>query len=421
VHFGAQVDDAAERLERLRGDPVADAPGAKMLAATVAFTWMVDAGDAERAAELALRAASGGTLLEADNGLFWMGAILTLIVADRPEAQPLWDQTVAQAHRNGSLFSRLSVTLWDGCFKLLQGELAEAEELLSSNLAMSEVYGLNVPQASAYTNGFLAAVRLEAGDVEGARRALEGVQIEDGDTSDGTNFARRPLVGIHLAERDGEAALAAAEDLERHSSRSRNPRWVPWRSLKAQALALLDRRDEAIALAEEEVRLARAWGAPSGLGHSLRVLGELRGPEGVGELEEAVELLERSPQRIERARALAALGAELRRARRPTDAREPLRRALELAEQSGAQALVEHVRSELYATGARPRTTALDGLESLTERELRVATLAAEGQTNRDIAQMLYVTPKTVEVHLSNAYRKLGIASRRELPAALTT
>ena len=223
-----------------------------------------------------------------------------------------------------------------------------------------------------------------------------------------------------MADGNGEAALAAAEDLERHSTRTRNPRWMPWRSLKAQALALLGRREEAIALVEEEVAIAREWGTPSGLGHSLRVLGELKGPDGLEELEEAATLLERSNQRIERARAFAALGAELRRARRPTDAREPLRRALELAEQSGARALAENVRSELYATGARPRTTALDGIESLTERELRVATLAADGQTNRDIAQALYVTPKTVEVHLTNAYRKLNIGSRRELPAALT-
>ena len=83
--------------------------------------------------------------------------------------------------------------------------------------------------------------------------------------------------------------------------------------------------------------------------------------------------------------------------------------------------MAENVRSELYATGARPRSTALDGVESLTERELRVATLAAGGQTNRDIAQALYVTPKTVEVHLTNAYRKLNIGSRRELPAALAS
>jgi DNA-binding NarL/FixJ family response regulator len=419
VHFGAGVEDAPERQERLRSEPVGDGPGAKMLAATVAFGCMVDADDAEQAAELALKAMEGGTLLDADNGLFWMGAMLTLVMADRPEANPLWEQTLAQAHRNGSLFSRLSVSLWDGCFKLMQGELAVAEESLRSNLAMVDIYGINVPQAASYTNGFLGGVRLEAGDVEGAREVMEGVVISDGDMSDGTNFARRTLVGIHLAEGNGEAALAAAEDLEQHSARTKNPRWVPWRSLKAQALALAGRREEAIALAEEEVALARRWGAPSGLGHSLRVLGELRGPEGLAQLEEAAVLLERSNQRVERARAFAALGAEIRRARRPTDAREPLRRALELAEQSGAHALAEHVRSELYATGARPRTTALDGVESLTERELRVATLAAEGQTNRDIAQILYVTPKTVEVHLSNSYRKLGIASRRELPAAL--
>jgi DNA-binding NarL/FixJ family response regulator len=421
VHFGAIVPDAAERLERLRGEPVGDGPGAKMLAAGVAFSWMVDAGDAGAASELALKAIEGGTLLESDNGLFWMGAVLTLFIADRPEAEPVWEETVAQAHRNGSLFSRLSVSLWDGCFKLVQGELAVAEESLLSNLAMTGLYGINVPQAAAYTNSFLGGVRLEAGDPEGARRAMEGVLIAGGDTADGTNFARRTMIGIQLAEGNGEAALAAAEDLERHSTRSKNPRWVPWRSLKAQALAMLGRRDEAIALAEEEVELARGWGAPSGLGHSLRVLGQLRGREGMEELAEAARLLELSNQRVERARAFAALGAELRRARRPTDARDPLRRALELAEQSGAHALAENVRSELYATGARPRTTALDGVESLTERELRVARLAAEGQTNRDIAQILYVTPKTVEVHLSNSYRKLGISSRRELPAALTS
>jgi DNA-binding NarL/FixJ family response regulator len=419
VHFGARVEDAHERQQRLRSEPVGDGLGAKMLAGTVAFGWMVDGDDADAASQLALKAIEGGTLLEEDNGLFWMGAILTLVVADHPEADALWEETLAQAHRNGSLFSRLSVSLWDGCFKLLHGELAVAEESLLSNVAMIELYGINVPQAASYSNSFLGAVHLEAGDAQAARRAMEGVVVAEGDTADGTNFARRTLIGIQLAEGNGEAALAAAEDLERHSARTRNPRWVPWRSLKAQALALLGRREEAITLAEEEVALARGWGAPSGLGHSLRVLGELRGPEGMDELEEAVRLLERSNQRIERARAFAAVGAELRRARRPTDARDPLRRALELAEQSGAHALAENVRSELYATGARPRSTALDGVESLTQRELRVATLAAEGQTNRDIAQILYVTPKTVEVHLSNSYRKLGISSRRELPVAL--
>jgi DNA-binding NarL/FixJ family response regulator len=110
----------------------------------------------------------------------------------------------------------------------------------------------------------------------------------------------------------------------------------------------------------------------------------------------------------------------LRRERRPSEAREPLRQALELAAACDSPGLAEHVRTELYVTGARPRTDALAGVAALTASERRIVERAAGGETNRDIAQALFVTPKTVEVHLSNAYRKLGVRSRRELPDALT-
>ena len=151
----------------------------------------------------------------------------------------------------------------------------------------------------------------------------------------------------------------------------------------------------------------------------MRVLGAILRADGIEHLREACTLLEQAPARLEHAKSLAAFGAALRRARKPTEAREPLRRALELADVSGAQPLADHVRAEIYATGARPRTTALGGVLSLTSSERRVADLAADGQTNRDIAQTLYVTPKTVEVHLTNAYRKLGIGSRHDLARAL--
>jgi DNA-binding NarL/FixJ family response regulator len=172
--------------------------------------------------------------------------------------------------------------------------------------------------------------------------------------------------------------------------------------------------------AAEEVELARRWGAPGELGRTLRMLGTLEREGGLDHLREAVDLLAGSPARLEHAKALAALGSALRRFRKPTDAREPLRLALELAAACGAAALAEDVRTELYATGARPRQAAASGVGSLTAAELRVVNLAADGQTNRDIAQTLFVTPKTVEVHLSNAYRKLGISSRRELAGALS-
>jgi DNA-binding NarL/FixJ family response regulator len=420
AHFNATIEEDNERLLAMSDDEFGDGPGGRMLASMVAFELMTRGESRERAVRLALRSVEGGVLFEADNGLFWMAAVLALAHADDPRTRPLWEATLAHAHRSGSLFSKLSMSLWDGAFKLAQGELAEAEESLRANFVEADLYGI-APQAVSYTNAFLGGVRLEMGDLDGAREAVRDVTPVEGDRADGTNFVRRTIAGIHLAAGDGEGALAAVEDYERHAQHSRNPAWAPWRSLKALALALLGRREEAIELAREEVELARSWGAPTGQGRALRVLGTLLGPEGMDELEEAVRLLEESPERLERARALAALGAELRRARRPTDAREPLRRALEICEVAGAGALEENVRSELYATGARPRTTELAGVGSLTERELRVATLAAGGKTNRDIAQTLYVTPKTVEVHLSNAYRKLNIGSRRELPAALAT
>src|SRR6185369_13245738 len=170
-----------------------------------------------------------------------------------------------------------------------------------------------------------------------------------------------------------------------------------------------------------QLEIARTFGAPGSLSAALRLLGRLEGAAGLPRLEEAVAVAAGSPSRLQHAKALFALGAALRLARSPAEARDPLRQALELASACGSPALAEAARAELYASGARPRTDALAGVAALTASEKRVAGLAASGETNRDIAQALYVTPKTVEVHLSNAYRKLGIRSRRELASALVT
>src|SRR5262249_27118951 len=134
---------------------------------------------------------------------------------------------------------------------------------------------------------------------------------------------------------------------------------------------------------------------------------------------EAVDVLADSPAKLEHAKARTDLGAALRRGNQRSKAREQLRHAVELATICGAKPLVNRAEAELLATGARPRRIAVSGIESLTPSERRVAEMAAEGPTNREIAQALFVTSKTVEVHLSNAYRKLGIASRSQLAAVL--
>jgi DNA-binding NarL/FixJ family response regulator len=136
-------------------------------------------------------------------------------------------------------------------------------------------------------------------------------------------------------------------------------------------------------------------------------------------LREAVAVLAGSEARLEHARALVDLGAALRRANQRTEARGRLREGVELARRVGAFRLAERANEEIAATGARPRKVLRTGLDALTASERRVAQLAADGMSNKEIAQTLFVTIKTVEVHLSNAYRKLEIGSRAQLDKAL--
>ena len=143
------------------------------------------------------------------------------------------------------------------------------------------------------------------------------------------------------------------------------------------------------------------------------------GEKGVELLREAVDVLQRSPAKLELARALTDLGAALRRQGQRAAAREPLRRGLELAHRCGAGGLTEQARTELLATGARPRRLVLTGLDSLTASERRVARMAADGRTNREIAEALFVSQRTIETHLSHVYRKLEITTRADLSRAL--
>jgi DNA-binding CsgD family transcriptional regulator len=111
----------------------------------------------------------------------------------------------------------------------------------------------------------------------------------------------------------------------------------------------------------------------------------------------------------------------LRRRNRRSEARELLREALDAAYRAGARPLAEYAETELRATGARPRRVVLTGLDSLTASERRVAEFASQGLSNREIAQMLFITTRTVEGHLTSVFRKLRIDSRDELPAELSS
>ncbi len=371
-----------------------------------------------RSIELA-RQALTSDLIETADRFELVNAVASLALAGEvDEALAGLARVIEVGRRRGDQLAAQTHQLWNGLVLYESGELLLAEEALAI-VEPTPFWALALPNA--YRAGFLAHVLLERDRLSEAARILAAVSVEE--LLPGHRI--QPLHGrgrLRLATGAPEQALAdfiaAGEAAE--SVYIRNPAYIPWRSQAALALRQLGRSDEARALAAEELELSRRWGAPRTVGVSLRALGLVEGVE-AGEqlLREAVDALASSPARLEHARALIDLGATLRRGNSRGEARKLLREGIELAHRCGATALTERANDELAATGAHRRNVLLTGLDELTASERRVAQMAAEDLSNKEIAQALFVTVKTIEQHLSRVYRKLDLSSRRQLAGAL--
>ena len=371
-----------------------------------------------RAVELACEALAS-ELVETADRFELVNAVAALALAGEvDQALAGLARVIDMGQRRGDQLAVQTHQLWRGLVHYEAGELPLAEEALAI-VEPTPFWELSLPRA--YRAGFLAHILLERGKIDEAQEILGAVSLDE--ILPGHRI--QPLHGrgrLKLARGAAEQALAdfiaageAAESVD-----IRNPAYIPWRSQSALALRQLERIDEAQALARDELELSRRWGAPRAIGVSLRALGVVEGGE-AGEqlLREAVDVLASSPARLEQARALIDLGAALRRGNSRAEARDFLRQGIKLAHRCGGTALVERANLELAATGAHPRTIMLSGLDALTASERRVAQMAAQDMSNKEIAQALFVTVKTVEQHLGRAYRKLEISSRRQLAAAL--
>jgi DNA-binding CsgD family transcriptional regulator len=176
----------------------------------------------------------------------------------------------------------------------------------------------------------------------------------------------------------------------------------------------------ACAAADYARDVAERWGTPGARGQALCVQARVGAvPAPIDALEEAVALLAKSPARLEHARGLVALGGTLRRTGRRVDSRAPLRDGYELAAACGALTLAESARAELRASGVRLRRPPSSGVDALTASEQRIAEMASTGMSNAEIAQQLFLTVKTVEMHLTHTYRKLDIKRRTDLSRVL--
>ena len=275
----------------------------------------------------------------------------------------------------------------------------------------------------AYARAWLGYALVKAGDYGTAEKVL-GAQAAtlEPDALISTNFVLSARGRLRLAQ--GRFAEAAA-DLRECGSRcaawgATGPALSPWRAHLALALLGSGDRDAAASVAADAVALARAWGVPSLLAEALRVLGLVTGgPPGLALLREAVAAADAASRGSNWCTCPDGTGGALRRAGRRSEAREPLRHALEIALATGARAIARAAHEELVATGAKPRRLRQSGAEALTPTERRVASMAAKGMSNRAIAQALFVAEKTIETHLGSVYRKLGINARTHLTEAL--
>jgi DNA-binding CsgD family transcriptional regulator len=188
----------------------------------------------------------------------------------------------------------------------------------------------------------------------------------------------------------------------------------------SHAYSLLGDRENAMREADREVAIRRTYGPRFRLAQALRRRASFDSSRrAVDLLAEAVDLAESTPRRPVIARVLASYGGALRRVERIPEAREVLYRAVDMAGEMGMERLRERAYRELVLAGGRPRRVRATGPRSLTAAQQQVARLAAAGRSNRQIAEELFVTIKTVETHLAAVYRKLDIGSRDELAAVL--
>ena len=339
-------------------------------------------------------------------------------VGEHELAAAVYERAFAHALRRGSpvetaemLEGRVSARWWRGD---VAGCLADVE-------AIHALVGREPDPAKLPMRMCQATMLLEQGDHVAAEAALRyPEELEDG--LRGTwGWLALPFgrAAIAAGQRDWSRTLHEAINAGRRldAIEAPSPEFLPWRSLAARAAAALGDEERALDLAGQELDLSREIESARATGVALTTLGRIeRSPE---LLAEAAALLDPSGSRLAAATARLELGAVLRRARRPREARDPLREALDIARVAGSAAIAERARTELQAAGGRPRRDRSTGREALTPRERQIAELAASGIANPEIAARLFVSRKTIESHLRSVFRKLGVRRRGELTSAL--
>jgi DNA-binding CsgD family transcriptional regulator len=393
-------------------------PGDRAMLAVQALHECMTVPPAGPAADLAIRALdSGGLLAEltSQSPVVNLAVLALLHAGHLVEAHEAADAVVRDARERGAPLAHAEASMVRALVQLTRGHVIDA-----AADAQTALDGMRWHAHAQTALATLVNCMIERGELAEAAEMMKCAKdrtapVEVPGVDAYVNLARGRL---HLALRDIAAARAdldAAENALQEMGDA-NPSALPWRSLAGVIAHFGGEQARGRALIEEEVRLARSFDVPIAAGIALRrrALTE-SGNQALDTFGRAVAALEHTEAKLQLARAHAGLGRGLRRAGQRVSARQHLTAALDLAHRCGGTALEAEVREELIAAGARPRRPAVSGIESLTPTEARVAQLAAQGRSNREIAEMIFVSRNTIAWHLRNIYRKLAIDSRDQL------
>jgi DNA-binding CsgD family transcriptional regulator len=307
----------------------------------------------------------------------------------------------------------------------LMGNFPAAEAMATQALELAEMTGWRLREAQAHiVLTLVAAVR---GNEDEARTHAARADAAFTDRPRATLKAdtRIALGLLELGLGRPDAAIAELRPVAELAAKSglREPSGLPYAPDLIEAYVLVGERDAAEEELERFEGQARAVSRRWALAAAARLRGFLAPDEDVdthfGEALMFHEAGAGSP--FDGARTEFLYGVRLRRAKRKTEAREQLRAAIGRFDELGAGPWSERARVELRASGERLPRRDPTAPEKLTSQELQIALQVAEGKSNRDVAAALFLSPKTVEFHLTRVYRKLQLHSRSELIRCLAS
>jgi DNA-binding CsgD family transcriptional regulator len=294
---------------------------------------------------------------------------------------------------------------------LFGGDVAAASSLNEESNGLAEATGSQIVPPY----GILTVAAFRGREVE-LRRSVETTTAEFIRHGEGIGLTLSLWATALLC--NGLARYADAFEAAEQASEDPRELWFANFALieLIEAASRTGREDRATSALQILSESTSASGTPWALGVEARSRALLAHGEGAEKLyREAIDRLEPTRLPVDLARARLLYGEWLRRDRRRIDARQQLRIAYDFFSDAGMEAFAERARIELRATGDQGRERTPDALDQLTPQEAQISRLVAEGHTNREIAAQLFISPSTVEYHLSKAFRKLDVKSRTQL------